>query len=109
MDQTKVIVTFMVFTVAFALVGTNAKGGAKPGTDVKIILGGTVAAILLSLIAETGQAPADFAKGLAGVALLASVLTNGTPVFNAIDKNVSTPAVTGTTTPSPQSQKVAST
>ena len=94
-DQTRQIATFMFFAVVFALVGhTIAKTPSKTG-DVKIILGGTIGAGLLALLAEMGDSPASFAKGLAEVTLLSSVLINGGPVFAAISKKVgTTPAPT---------------
>src|ERR1035437_3308618 len=98
------IVAFMAFAVAFALIGHTVKAGsgqAKSGTDVKILLGGGLGTVLLALLAEAGESGAQFAKGLAVLTLVSSVLINGTPVFGAITKltSKSSPALSLKTSP----------
>lgn len=95
------IVGFMGAAVVFALVGDVIKkknGQSVPaGSYVKIILGGTLGAGLLSLLAEAGGSGAEFAKGLAVITLLASILVNGADVFKGVDTltgTVSTPSNT---------------
>lgn len=81
------IVTFMAFTVVFALIGHTVKakkGTAKTGSDVTIILGGVFAATLLTLLADLGAEGAAWAIGLSEISLLSSVLLNGAPVFSEI-------------------------
>lgn len=86
-DQRQIAV-MMVFAVVFALVGKATKGAKDQiGGDAKIILGGTLAIVLLELLAEAAPVASSFAKGLAGITLLSSVLINGEPVFNAINKS----------------------
>lgn len=98
------IIGLMAFAVAFALIGHTTKAGAgqaKAGADVKILLGGGLGAVLLLLLAEAGESGAQFAKGLAVLTLVSSVLINGTPVFNAVTKltSKSSPALSLTTAP----------
>lgn len=111
MDQShdaKQIIGFMVFAVAFGVLGHNkrhpstvvgsafTKGVASTAGDAKIILGGAIGATLLVLLAQAGEGPAAFAKGLAAVTLVSSILINGTEVFGAVS------SITGTKSlPSP--------
>ena len=91
----------MVFAVLFALFGKAAKGTTNQvAGDAKIILGGTMAIVLLELLAETAPVASNYAKGLAGITLLSSILINGEPVFNAINKSTKIALPTKTTTPS---------
>lgn len=83
MNDTRKIVSFLAFAVAFAVVGNTLKGGSA-STDVKIFLGGGLGAVFLSLLAEAGDTAGEFAVGVAFITLLASVLANGEPVFNAV-------------------------
>jgi hypothetical protein len=91
-SDARLIATFMFFAVTFALIGHTISTTKEKTGDVKIILGGMIGTVLLALLAETGETEATFAKGLAVVTLLSSVLVNGTPVFKAIDANVGAPA-----------------
>lgn len=87
-DQ-RAIVGFMGAAVLFALIGDVVKQKTKSvpaGSYVRIILGGGIATGLLVLVSDTGGPPADFAKGLALLAMVASVLVNGTDVFTGLDK-----------------------
>jgi hypothetical protein len=86
-DQ-RAIVGLLGAAVVFALVGETVKakkGENKPGAYTKTILGGTLGAGLLLLLSEAGAPAADFAKGLALVTLVASILLNGQSVFTGID------------------------
>jgi hypothetical protein len=81
------VVAFMAFAAIFALIGHTVKsttGQSKAGSDVKIILGAGLGTVLLTLLAEAGDGGASFAKGLAALTLISSVLINGTPVFSAV-------------------------
>jgi hypothetical protein len=94
------IVAFMTFAVLFGLVGhtikvkNNQNTGA--GADVKILLGGALGTVLLVLLSEAGSGGDQFAKGLAVITLVSSVLVNGTGVFGGISK------LTAKTAPTPQ-------
>ena len=99
-DQ-RAIVGFMGAAVVFALIGDVVKSKTKSvpsGSYVKIIIGGTLGAGLLSLLAEAGSGGAEFAKGLAAITLVASVLLNGTVVFSGVSKVTGTLKPTTTTT-----------
>lgn len=96
-DPSRKIVTFMAFTVVFSLVGSTvrrrrstASSVLGTGNDVKIILGGTAATVLLTLLSDLGDAGAAWAVGLAEISLLTSVLVNGAPVFSELSKQTST-------------------
>jgi hypothetical protein len=54
------------------------------------VVGGTLAAGLLALLAEAGEGGAKLAVGLSGITLIASILLNGAHVFSGVSK------VTGT-------------
>ena len=99
------IVAFMAFAVAFGVIGhqTNHPSGTSssspitPGAsgDVKIFLGGAIGTVLLVLLAQAGDGAASFAKGLAAVTLVSSILINGNTVFGAVSH------LTGTKTSTP--------
>lgn len=100
MNDQRQIVAFMAFAVVFGLVGHTIKTASTSssgigGADVKIVLGGAVGTVLLVLLSEAGEGGETFAKGLAGLTLVASVLINGSPVF----KKIST--ITSKSTPAP--------
>lgn len=100
MKPTRSILAMMSFAVAFALIGhtVNSKSStSKAGGDVKIILGGAIGTVLLTLLGEGGDAAASFAKGLAGVTLLSSIIINGKPVFGAVSHLTGPAAPTATT------------
>ena len=100
MNQQRTIVAMMTFAVVFALIGHTAKlkGSSSPvdGGDVKILLGGAVGTVLLVLLGEAGESGATFAKGIAIITLVSSVLINGKPVFGGISH------LTAKTTPAPK-------
>ena len=97
-DPRQAIVGLMVFSAAFALVGHTAKSTSNPNakqsnvSDSRILLGMGIGTVLLIGISEAGPGPASFAKGLAVVTLISSILFNGTEVFGVISK------ITGTKT-----------
>lgn len=105
-DQ-RMIGVFMAFAVIFALVGKATRGtGSQVAGDAKVILGGTIGAVLLSLLAEAGEGAAGFAKGLAGITLLSSVFINGQPVFSEVSRlSKSTGTLRTTTTATPVAAK----
>jgi high-affinity Fe2+/Pb2+ permease len=87
-DQ-RAIVGFMGAAVLFALVGDvikSQKSSVPSGAYVKIILGGGIGAGLLVLLSDTGSGASEFAKGLALITMVASVLVNGTDVFSGVSK-----------------------
>lgn len=83
-DDARQILALMAFTGLFAIIGEAAKGGDEAGTDVKIFIGVGAGTVLLTLVAQMGSGAATFAKGVAIVALLASILKNGESVFNGL-------------------------
>ena len=93
MNDQRQIVAFMAFAVAFGVIGHTMKsktsGGTTAGADVKIILAGAVGTVLLVLLSEAGQGGETFAKGLAALTLISSVLVNGSPLFSDISKEFS--------------------
>jgi hypothetical protein len=100
-NDTRQIFALMAFTGLFAVIGETVrkgKGQNKPGTDVKIFLGVGMATVLLTLLAQAGGAGEDFAKGLAVIALVTSILVNGAPVFEGVSKLTGNVATIGTTT-----------
>jgi hypothetical protein len=89
----------MVFATVIAVVGhthevaqKNSKLNPTVG-DAQILLGGTIATVILTLLAEAGDVGAKFAKGLALVALLSSIGLYGGGVATDINK------ITGQITP----------
>ena len=98
------IVAFMAFAVAFGVIGhqtTHPTGTSSTSPlpaggsgDVRIFLGGAIGTVLLVLLAQAGDGAASFAKGLAAVTLVSSVLINGTTVFGAVSHLTGTTAAT---------------
>lgn len=97
-DSTRKIAAFMAFAVVFALVGHAANRTTSKVGDTTILLGGTIGAVLLALLAQAGGEAASYAEGLAGITLVSSVLINGLPVFKAVDR-LTTKATPGTMVP----------
>ncbi|MDE1881973.1 MAG: hypothetical protein KGI89_15675 [Euryarchaeota archaeon] len=93
--DTRKIAGFMAFAVVFALVGrlSSVRKVANPIGDAKVIVGGTIGTVLLALLADTGEAAARFAVGVAEVTLLSSVLINGRDVFSGVNRSTGHPAV----------------
>jgi hypothetical protein len=100
-SDSRAIVGYMGAAVVFALIGDLIKSkttSVPSGSYVKIIVGGTIGAGLLALLADTGNTAGEYAKGLALITMVASILINGTDVFSGVSH------VTGTlktTTPAP--------
>lgn len=87
----RLIFGLMFFTVLFALVSDEigAAGGTNPTPKVpaiKIIIGGTVATSLLTLLSHAGDAGEKFATGLALIAFASGTLVYGKPVWDAANK-----------------------
>lgn len=93
----------MIAAVVFSTIGAEFASKQKQKQSkviapVTIVLGGSIAAVLLIALADFAPASASFAKGLALTALLTSIVINGAPVFSGINQVVSGPK-TATTTP----------
>jgi hypothetical protein len=116
----RTILSLMAVTVAFSLVGDAVSSTVKLGqsgygallvpaeaTDrsFTIILGGTLAAGVLTLIAHAGEAGQKIAVGLALVAAITATLVNGKPVWdaanNAFGSKPTTPLAQTTPSTSP--------
>ena len=99
-DQ-RAIVGFLGAAVVFALIGDvvkSKKSSVPSGAYVRILLGGGIGAGLLVLVSETGAGAASFARGLALITMVASVLVNGEVVFAGVDKLTGAVSTIGTTT-----------
>jgi hypothetical protein len=89
----------MVFATVIALVGHSQEVAQKNSKlnptvgDAQILLGGTIAAVILTLLAEAGNVGAKFGKGLAVLALLSSIALYGGGVATGLNK------ITGQVTP----------
>jgi hypothetical protein len=85
---------FMGFAVVFSVIGAEVRtidSGAASASSILdkppvIFLGGAIAAALLVLLADTGEAGEQLGTGLALITLITSTLVNGAPVWNAITK-----------------------
>lgn len=102
----RIILGLMVFTMVFALVGTEIDGGKKSGTSPtlspgKIIFGGTVATSLLTLMSHAGEAGEKFATGLATIAFTTSALVYGKPVWDKLNGAFGSEPTGSTSTSSP--------
>jgi hypothetical protein len=85
----RLIFGLMVFTMAFSLVGGEIQGGSGGTQSVKpvtIIIGGTVATSLLTLISHAGEVGEHFATGLATIAFTTSALVYGKPVWDKLNQ-----------------------
>ena len=79
------IVAAMVVTAVFAAVGEYANPQSKnPPDPFKVILGASLATAILVGMAELGEGPEAFAKGLATIAVLSATLVYGGPVWKAV-------------------------
>lgn len=89
-DSARTIVPLMAFAVTVSLLGHTLepqRSKADPHVgDAQILLGGTVATVLLTLLGTGGDVGARFAKGVALVALLGSVALYGTPVVRGLNR-----------------------
>jgi hypothetical protein len=90
----------MVFTVVFALIGNEIEhinGDSPPATGKstdgvtsagRIIIGGTIAATLLTLLSHAGPPGRQAAFGLATITFVTATLVYGGPVWNALASTV---------------------
>jgi hypothetical protein len=89
----RTVVGLMGMAVVFSVIGAeiNAANGTKSAAGAAfsepfiIIGGGTIAAVLLTLLSDAGESAQQFAVGLAGLACITALLVNGAPVWRAID------------------------
>lgn len=86
----RTIVPLMAFAVAISLIGhtlepSRSKAHPQVG-DAQILLGGTIATVILTLIAQGGDVGAKFGKGLAVVALISSIGIYGTSVVGGLNR-----------------------
>lgn len=103
----RTIVTLMAFATGIALVGhlvdaasgaPTTRTGTSPVGDAQILLGGTAATVLLTLLSMAGEPGSKLGKGLALITLMGSTLYYGTPVFTSLDRLTGRKATTSTTT-----------
>ena len=113
----KLVVGLMGTTVVFSVIGAELKAfTASPGTTlvglhngqpgtpgtgassgaVKIIIGGTVATVLLVGLTHAGSAGRQFAVGLALVSMVTATLVYGGPVWLALNRMFNTTPSTAT-------------
>lgn len=95
-EPTRTIVPVMFFATGIALVGhisQQAAGTVKVTKnsppqlrDSQIILGGTIATVILTGIAQAGDIGASFAKGLSVITLVAVIAVYGTDIVGIINK-----------------------
>jgi hypothetical protein len=85
----RTVVGLMGMAVVFSVIGAeiNAANGTKSAAGAAfsepfiIIGGGTIAAVLLTLLSDAGESAQQFAVGLAGLACITALLVNGAPVW----------------------------
>jgi hypothetical protein len=84
--DTRTIAALVTFASAFALVGVEVKSskGVHHANPATVIIGGGVAAVILTLISHAGETGKSMAMGLAIVTFASSFLINGGPVTSAI-------------------------
>lgn len=99
-NSARSVAGLMGFAVLFSLIGNevdvaqgNASNKLSNGLDkgATIIIGGFVAAALLTALTGAGETGRKFAVGLAGVTLATSALVYGGPVWRAISAVVGSP------------------
>jgi hypothetical protein len=87
--DSRLILAFMFFAGIEAIIAQEKKAAAKGqiyvATPARIILGGTVATVMLTLLAHAGEGGKKFAIGLAGVTFASSTLINGSAVFGSVN------------------------
>ena len=87
--DSRLILAFMFFAGIEAIIAQEKKAAAKGqiyvATPARIILGGTVATVMLTLLAHAGEGGKKFAIGLAGVTFASSTLINGSSVFGSVN------------------------
>jgi len=84
--DTRTIAALVTFASAFALVGVEVKAskGVTHANPATVIIGGGVAAVILTLISHAGEAGKSMAMGLAIVTFTSSLVINGGPVASAV-------------------------
>lgn len=84
--DTRTIAALVTFASAFALVGVEVKAskGVHHANPATVIIGGGVAAVILTLISHAGEAGKSMAMGLAIVTFASSLVINGGPVAAAV-------------------------
>jgi hypothetical protein len=84
--DTRTIAALVTFASAFALVGVEVKAskGVHHANPATVIIGGGVAAVILTLISHAGDAGRSMAMGLAIVTFASSLVINGGPVASAV-------------------------
>lgn len=97
--QRKILGALAVVAV-FGIIGEYSTPG-KTTNPAKIIFAGTIAAAILTEIAELGEIGERFALGLAALAATTSVLVYGGPVWNKLNGYLGTGVKTVPTTPAP--------
>ena len=87
--DSRLILAFMFFSGIEAIISLEKKALAKGQVAVtgsaRIILGGTIATVMLQLLAHGGEGAKKFAIGLAGVTFASSTLINGPAVFGSVN------------------------
>ena len=99
-SPSRTIVTLMAGATGAALISHEVKNPLT-GTvgGARILLGFGFATVALIFLAKTGDPGEKFAKGLATITLVTSLLANGSDVATAVDRLVAAPTtVTKTTT-----------
>ena len=104
--DTRTIVTLMVFATGVTLVGHTLEPAKSTKLnphvgDAQILLGGTIATVILTLFAMGGDVGSKFGKGIALIALLSSVGYYGGPVLTGINKVTGQTTAAKPTTPTP--------
>lgn len=111
----RMIFGLMTFTMAFSLIGGELeKNQGKPQTvnPITIIVGGTIATSLLTLISHAGEPGERLGVGLATVAFVTAALVYGKPVWDAANNafgSKPTPRLTATTPSTPTTGVTATT
>jgi len=87
--DSRLILAFMFFSGLEAIIALEkkslAKGQIATTGAARIILGGTIATVMLQLLAHAGEGGKKFAIGLAGVTFASSTLINGPAVFGSVN------------------------
>lgn len=105
-NSARTVAGLMGISVLFALIGNEINTGTNGGKPKKlangmdkgatIIIGGFIAAGLLTALTGAGEAGRKFAVGLAGVTAATTVLVYGKPVWDVISVMVGGKATGGT-------------
>lgn len=113
-SPTRTVVGLMGAAVVFSLVGAEIKiQKTTSGNDAKatytkpitIILGGSIATLILTLMAESGQGGAKLATGIAGLTATSAILIEGAPVWQLIT-SITSGKNSGITSPATGGQSI---